>query len=669
MAGRSSRGGDVAGGARASASAGDGVTRLRLLGPFALRDGRGHEITVHSRKNRALLAILALSVDRAATRESITGLLWGDHGEEQARASLRQSLAVLRKELGSRADAIVDVRDDGMRLSPAVEVDVLEVIAAADAGGDLARIRRAAEYCRGDLLADVPLRDASFEPWLETQRASIHAAVVRLFQSRAELETGGERIEAARRLVALDDLRESSHRTLMRAYADNGDNGLAAKQYELCRTLLREQLGTEPSRETVELHRSIIGGALQPSSPPSAHSTGAIAGDLAPFDRPSIAVLPFDSAEPDQTFFAEGIAEELIANLSRFRRLSVIARASSFAFRDSATSARTIGQRLGVRFLLYGRVRRAGASIRVAAELVEAGSEAVLWVERYDQPADQIFGLIDELSASIVASTVGHLEDALLRRAKRRPTSKLASYELFLRGRALMHSGERKDKLEARRLFKAAIEIDGEFAIAYAQLAFVHLSEFFWDNSGTALAKAAEIASRALAIDEEEAWSHMVLGLTWLHRREFDLALKHCERSVALNPNDPELSAKLGLVLTDLGRAEEAIPLIQRAMRLNPLNPNAFSDYLALALIGAGRYKTAIEVLTATPETSFYYFAWLTVCHAQLGDLPAARQCAQRAIDLAPEFTVARFAAMEPLRDPQAMAIWTSSMREAGIPD
>ena len=129
------------------------VTRLRLLGPFALRDGRGEEIAVHSRKNRALLAILALSVDRTATHDSLAGLLWGDHGEKQARASLRQLLAVLRKELGSLADAIVEFRDDGMRLSPAVEVDVLEVIAAADARGDLARVRRAAEYCRGDLLA------------------------------------------------------------------------------------------------------------------------------------------------------------------------------------------------------------------------------------------------------------------------------------------------------------------------------------------------------------------------------------------------------------------------------------------------------------------------------------------------------------------------------------
>jgi len=647
---------------------GNGVA-LRLLGPFSLNDGRFGEITVHSRKNRALLAILALSVDRAATRETITGLLWGNHGEEQARASLRQSLAVLRKELGARANAIVEVSDDRVRLSPAVDVDVLEVIATADARGDLARVRRAAGYCRGELLGDVPMHDASFEPWLEAQRAGIHAATVRLFQSWAELETGAERIEAARRLVALDDLRESSHRTLMRAYVDNGDNGLAAKQFELCRIRLREQLGTEPSRETLEMHRSIVGGELVPNLVPSAPSGGAIAGDPAPLGRPSIAVIPFDSAEPGQAFFAEGIAEELIANLSRFRRLSVIARASSFAFRDSATSARTIGQRLGVKFLLYGRVRRAGSSIRIAAELVEAASEAVLWVERYDRPADQIFGLIDELSALIVASTVGHLEDALLRRAKRRPTSKLASYELFLRGRALMHGGERKDKLEGRRLFEAAIAIDGEFAVAYAQLASVHLSEFFWDNSGTSLAMAAEIASKALAIDEEEAWSHMVLGLTWLHRREFDLALKHCERSVTLNPNDPELTAKLGLVLTDLGRAQEAIPLIQRAMRLNPLNPNAFSDYLGLALIGAGRYQAAIDVLTGTPETSFYYFAWLTVCHARLGDLPTARQCAQKTMNLAPHFTVGQFAAMEPLRDHEAMAIWTSSMREAGIPE
>jgi TolB-like protein len=380
-------------------------------------------------------------------------------------------------------------------------------------------------------------------------------------------------------------------------------------------------------------------------------------------------VLPFDSAEPDQRSFAEGIAEELIANLSRFRRLFVIARASSFAFRESATSARIIGRRLGVRFLLYGRVRLAGASIRVTSELVEAASETVLWVERFDRPADQIFGLIDELSSSIVASTVGHMEDALLRRAKRRPTSKLAAYELFLRGRALMHGDDRKDKLEARRLFEAAIAIDGDFAIAHAQLAFVHLSEFFWDNSGTALANAAEIASRALAIDEEEAWSHMVLGLTSLHRREFDLALKHCERSVVLNPNDPELNAKLGLVLTDLGRAEEAIPVIQRAMRLNPLNPNAFSDYLGLALIGAGQYKAAIDVLTAAPDTSFYYFAWLAVCHVRLGNLPAATRCAQTATNLAPQFTVGQFAAMEPLRDPRALAMWTSSMREAGIPE
>ena len=667
MTGRGYRDGKAASGPQTPP--GRDVIRLSLLGPFSLSDRQGNKIAVHSRKNRALLAILALSVDLTATRDSLAGLLWGDRGEDQARASLRQSLAVLRKELGSLADAVFEFREDGLRLSPAIEVDALEVHAAVDAGGDLPRIRRAAESCRGELLQDVLLRDASFEPWLEVQRASVHAAIIDLFQLRAELETGAERIEAARRLVALDDLRELSHRTLMRAYAGNGDNGLAAKQFEVCRTVLRQQLGTEPSRETIELHRSIIGGEPTPGGPPSALATGSIAGDLAPFDRPSIAVLPFDSDEPAQEFFAEGIAEELIGNLSRFRRLSVIARASSFAFREGTTPARIIGQRLGVRFLLYGRVRRAGASIRVTAELVEASGEAVLWVERYDRPADQVFALIDELSAAIVASIVGHMEDALLRRAKRRPTSKLASYELFLRGRVLIHSNERKDKLEARRLFEAAIALDGEFAIAHAQLAFSHLSEFFWDSSGTALAMAAEIAARALTIDEEEAWSHLVLGLTCLHRREFDLALKHCERSVALNPNDPELSAKLGLVLTDLGRAEEAIPLIQRAMRLNPLNPNAFGDYLGLALIGAGRYEAAIEVLNAAPDPSFYYFAWLAVCHVQLGNLPEARRCAQRSIDLAPAFTVSQFAAMEPLRDPQAMAIWTSSMREAGIPE
>jgi TolB-like protein/Tfp pilus assembly protein PilF/DNA-binding winged helix-turn-helix (wHTH) protein len=643
--------------------------RLAILGSFSLRDAADREIAPRSRKNRALLAVLALSTNRTMTRERIATLLWGDHGDEQARASLRQSLAMLRKELGPFAETLVQAHGDMLTLPDrGIEIDALDVLNPGN-GEDIAALRRAAENCRGELLADVSLHDGSFEDWLETERSRLRAAAIRLFERLAQQERGPARIEAARRLLQFDELRESSHRALMRAYADAGDNGLALKQYEQCKALIRDQLGAAPAQETKDLRREIAAGVVGSRDAEAAYSNATVAPPALP-DRPSIAVMPFDNADPDpdRTFFSDGIAEEVIANLSRFRRLFVIARASSFAFRGEAKSAREIGYRLGVRFVLYGRVRRAGAGIRVTAELVETESEIVLWVEKYDRPADEILGLIDELSATIVASTVGRLEDQMLRQARRRPPGSLAAYELVLRGRALMHSDSREDKLSARKMFEEAIAIDGSFAMAYALLAYVHLYEFFWDTSRVALARAADIASKALAIDEEEAWCHMVLGLTYLHRREFDLALKHSERSVALNPNDPELAAKFGLVLTDLGRSEEAIPQIERAIRLSPLNPEAFSDYMALALIGARRYEAAIAILKHAPQPSFYYYAWLAVCHARLGDLAEARSNGAKSLEMAPNFTVSIFAAMEPIRDPVDLAIWTDALKLSGIP-
>ena len=213
------------------------------------------------------------------------------------------------------------------------------------------------------------------------------------------------------------------------------------------------------------------------------------------------------------------------------------------------------------------------------------------------------------------------------------------------------------------------MRLDPNYAMALTQLAYTHLYEFFWDDSGRALEKAAEIASSALLVDEEEAWCHMVLGLTHLHRRQFDLAVKHSERAVSLNPSDPHLAAKFGLVLTDVGRPAEAIVLIEKAMHLNPLHPEIFHDYLALALFGARRYEAALRVLRETPEPTFYYHVWMAACLVHLGELAAAREEVCKALEFAPDFTISRFAAMEPIRDPLDLAHWVDALRLAGFPD
>ena len=643
--------------------------RLSLLGTFALHTGSGEMITIGSKKNRALLAILALSTNGSAPRDRIAALLWGNHGEEQARGSLRQSLAVLRKELGPGGAQLICSHDEAVSLDvEGLAIDAREVLAAA--GGDhLGRLRQAAALWRGEFLADVALRDSSFDEWLRLERTRLKAAAIRLFEGLTERESGAARIEAAEKLLTLDPLRETSHRLLMRAHAEHGDLGLALKQYERCRELLREELQVEPAAETQALRREIAQGSGPGTAPRSPEPPPQPPIRLELPDRPSIAVLPFDNAnsDPEQLFFSDGITEELIANLSHFRRLFVIARNSSFAYRGKALGPRDIGRQLGVGFLLHGSVRRSGQRIRVTAELIDAEREASLWAEKFDRADDDVFDVVDELASAIVSTTVGRLEDEVLRKARRKPTGSLAAYEHVLRGRALMHSSRWEDKLAARRAFEEAIGLDENFAMAHTQLALTHLYEFFWDDSGQALDRAAEIASHALSIDEEEAWCHMVLGLTHLHRRRFDLALAHCERSVHLNPNDPGLSAKLGLVLADLGRPDEAIAIIEKAMRLAPLHPEAYSDYLALALFGARRYEDAIKALQSVPETSYYCHSWFAACYAQLGNRDRAAFHAARVAELAPEFSVSRVAAREPLRDPADLAHWTEALAAAGI--
>lgn len=644
------------------------AARLSILGSFSLVDPAGSHIDVRSKKNKALLAHLALSPSGASTRDRICNLLWGSHGQEQARASLRQSLATLRKDLGDLADRIMLNESETLALSlTAVSVDAIELLDSRKTK-DLSRLRQIAHALPIEFLSDITIQEEAFDEWQMLERSRLRTSAIDLLERICEMESGAHRVDAARRLMLMDQLRESSHRTLMRAYVAQGDDGLAIKQFEECRAILRRELQVEPSQDTLALRRDII--AAKTKAPVAqAEDAAAAKMELRQTERPSIAVLPFKNmqGDDDQLFFSDGISEELITNLSRFRQLFVIARPSSFHYRDTTLAPGEIGRKLDVKFLLYGTIRRFGSRIRVTADLVESETESTVWSERYDRSTEDILELIDELSSTIVASTVGRIEQQLLRQVKRKKTESPAAYELYLRGKALMHSPRREDKIAARKMFEDAITLDGDFSQPRTQLAYTYLYEFFWDDSGWALDRAAEIASEAMQIDEQDAWSHMVLGLTHLHRRRFDLALKHCERSMHLNPSDPGLAAKLGLVMTDLGRAEEAIPIIERAMRLNPLNADSYSDYLGLALMSAKRFKDAVSVFESIPETSFYFHAWLAICHVQLGDIAAARMHGAKVAEMAPDFTLARVAAMEPLRDPAELELWVRSLREAGI--
>jgi adenylate cyclase len=401
-------------------------------------------------------------------------------------------------------------------------------------------------------------------------------------------------------------------------------------------------------------------------APPPDVELGTRAGEGA-----SIAVLPFSnlSNDPDQDYFADGMVEDIITALSRFKSLLVIARNSAFTYKGRAVDIREVARKLAVRYVLEGSVRKAGARVRITAQLIEAATGTHLWADRFDGALEDVFDLQDKITEIVVGIIEPQIRKAEIKRSRRKPPENLDAYELVLQGINLRHRAQIEDDLMARGMFEQAVSLDPDYAFARVQLALAHLQQFFWDDSPVALDKAQEIAEEALRIDDTEAWSHMVLAVVHTHRRNFELAIRHGERACALNPGDAGIAAKMGLLLANTGRSDEGIVLIERAMRLNPLEADSYRDYHGIALFSAGRYAEALLSFQVAPNPKYYDHVWMAMCHAQLGDLEKARHHGRRCLELAPDFTVTRVAKKEPIRDPAVLERWLSALRISGIPE
>ena len=381
-------------------------------------------------------------------------------------------------------------------------------------------------------------------------------------------------------------------------------------------------------------------------------STGAPATPAPPPERPSLAVLPFDNLSGDaaQAYFSDGVSEDLITELSRFRDLVVLARHSSFALRGQPHDAVEIGRRLSVRYLLEGSVRKAGNRVRITAQLIDAATGTHLWAERYDRPLDDIFAVQDEVVATIAATLIGRIEAAGLERARRKPTEDLAAYDLVLRGMDRLAAYEPGTNAEARRLFEAAVALDPDYAVAHAYLALAIFSQGWSREPDASLERCLEHAQRAVALDPSDSRCHRVLAMALLFARAFERADVHSERSLTLNPNDAHAAAFRGYLLACLGRAEEAVALIRRAIDRNPYRPGYFWDLLACALHAAGRYEEAIAAFARVPEAGLHHRVRLAACHARLGDAAAAQRCVEQVLAAQPGFSVAAWVATMPIR-------------------
>ncbi len=361
--------------------------------------------------------------------------------------------------------------------------------------------------------------------------------------------------------------------------------------------------------------------------------------DAAP-DRPVVAVLPFDnlSGDPEQAYFSDGISEDIITELSRFRELLVIARNSSFALRGRAVDVREVGRVLGAGHILEGSVRRAGERLRISAQLVDARSGVHSWAERYDRPIGDLFSVQDEIARAIVAAVADRVRDVTEAEARRREPRDIRAYDLFLQGLRLSDCFNADAQAEARDLFRKAIGIDPGFARAYGGLAFNHLNHANQKLLGLPRDKdpdwceAQRLAEQALALDPNDPRVHMTVGYVALARHDFDRATQHLDRARAMNPNDANILIMWALGQACHGAAERGLPAADLALQLNPQPPRWYGQFHSRVLFLAGRHEAAravLERITATMPLDYpRELGWWAAACAHLGRHDEARRLA-----------------------------------------
>ena len=339
--------------------------------------------------------------------------------------------------------------------------------------------------------------------------------------------------------------------------------------------------------------------------------------------RPSLAVMPFAnlSGDPEEDYFADGITEDLITECSRFQELIVIARNSVVSYKGKAVRVQEVGRELGVRYVLEGSIRKAGRRVRITAQLVDAATGHHLWAERYDRELEDVFAVQDEVTRNIVATLAGKLDATERRRgrAASERTDNLEAYDLVLRGRELWLRFTPEDNLAARRLYEKAIELDPDYARAYASLAWTYLVEAMRTGSQEALDSALETARKGVRINPASHSNYLALGEVCLSNGLTDQAVEAIERGIELNPNDSGGPGFLVQALCLQGKPDQAIARIHEATRLYPGLRAEHRAQTAMAHFVARRYEESVAAVEGFDDPSGSAVTWYAAALARLG--------------------------------------------------
>jgi len=396
---------------------------------------------------------------------------------------------------------------------------------------------------------------------------------------------------------------------------------------------------------------------------------------------PSIAVLPFVNLSDDreQEYFADGMVEEIIIALSRMRWLFVIARNSSFTYKGRAIDVKQVGRELGVRYVLEGSVRKAGNRVRITGQLIDASTGVHLWADRFDGELENIFDLQDQVTANVASAIAPRLQDAEIERAKRKPTESLDAYDYFLRGMAAYHQWTKSANAEASELFLKAVELDPNFAAAYAMASRCYAQRKSMGGlvePRREMAECLRLARRAVDLGRDDpvalcsAGSALAFGVG-----DLDLAATAIDRTLRLDPNMAWAWLSSSLVKTWLGEAEPAIEHAARAMRLSPYDTQFFVMQIATAMAHfvAGRYAEAQSWAerSSLAHPDYVPAAAVVAASAALdGNLVAAKEAMERLRRLVPALRISNLGELLfPFRRADDFNRMSEALRKAGLPE
>ncbi len=639
------------------------VAKLDLLGGFTLRTVDGAEVPLPTRKERQLLAFLAMQEGRAQSRERLAALLWSDRPDIQARESLRQSLAALRRAFRSiGADPLEADRQSVVLHDAGLVVDALEILKADTSSGIDTTVLK---LYRGLFLADVGASTGEFAHWVSQERERIAGAAERLVvaASRATLPQldANTALRVGRLLVFEDPLLEPACRAVMRLCATRGDRTGALKAYRDCREALARDLGVEPDRETEDLYRDILTDLAPAPAPGSAETSE---GD----GRPRIAVLPLRNLTGNDGlgFLCEGLAEEISLGLGRFRTLTVIDHLSAAAAADATADMTEIGRRLGADLLVHGSIQLSSARLRIGVRLIDGRSKTQIWGDVFDCDRDEALVIPGKVISAFVATLHDRMEHAVI--VQRRQDSSPAAYECVLRGIAHLRGYAPDDNDRAIALFRQALQIDPLHALAQAYLAFAEIVVNDFDASPRELLEDCKIRiDQALARDPADGRIHWLLANLHGYLGERDDERRQLERALEINPNDANAMISYGMSLAFSGRGEEGIATIREAMRLNPYHPEWYWLSLGAAFMLMRRFEDAIEAYKRRTRPKVWVLSRLAVCYAHLGRDHEAREMGRQILRQNPAFRISTLrkggwpaAGIDLLRD---------GLRKAGLPE